>query len=95
MTKATTKLAKSINAAKAKRPNELAELKNPHSGYGIVAEMLTDLIGCVIVGFALGIFCQRMLGAPVSLTAGLTFLGVVAGLWSVIRTGIRLSKKAH
>ncbi len=94
MTKATSKLAKSIQAAKkANRTSDLAAVKKPQSGYGIAAEMLTDLIGCVIVAFAVGVFCQKMFGAPVYLTVGLTFLGGVAGLWTVVRTGIRLSKK--
>ncbi len=94
MTKETEKLAQSIQTAQAvHRPTEDLTEKKHQSGYAIVSEMLTDLIGCVIVGLALGIFFQRMFGAPALLTAGLTFLGTVAGLGSVIRTGIRLSKQ--
>ena len=58
-------------------------------GYNTTITILTDLLGCIFVGCAVGLFLQRFLGTSVLLTAGLTLLGGVAGLYTTTRYALR------
>jgi len=62
-------------------------------GYGIAVVILTDLISCILVGLGIGLLFQKIFHTSVLLTAGLTLLGGIAGLYSVIRFAIKQDKK--
>ena len=62
-------------------------------GYSVAVAMMTDLISCILVGLALGLFFQKFFKTSVLLTAGLTFLGGIAGLYTVIRFAMVEEKK--
>ena len=63
------------------------------NGYNISVTILTDLLGCIFIGCAVGLFLQKFFGAPPILTGGLTILGGVAGLYTTIRYAIKEDKK--
>ena len=54
-------------------------------GYNIAVTMMTDLVCCIFVGLGIGLFFQKFFGTPILLTAFLTLLGGIAGLWNVVR----------
>ena len=92
MTQDIEELNKEIQAlkTKAQRPvRENTEVK----GYNISVTILTDLLGCIFIGCAVGLFLQKMFQTSSLLTAGLTILGGVAGLYSTIRYAMRQEKK--
>jgi len=62
-------------------------------GYNISITILTDLLGCIFIGCAIGLFLQKMFHTSPLLTAGLTLMGGVAGLYSTIRYAMRQEKK--
>lgn len=92
MTKKTEELASEIRQVRQEQKQSQAS-GSVQSGYSITINLLTDLVGCVLIGLSLGIFFQRVFNTSPILTAGLTLLGGVAGLWTVIRQAIRLQKK--
>ena len=61
-------------------------------GYSVALAMMTDLISCILVGLGLGLLLQKIFHTSSLLTATFTFLGGVAGLYSVIRFAIRQDK---
>lgn len=92
MTQETDELAEQIRHVKDDRQEE----NTPHptrSGYGIAINILTDLFGCVLIGLGLGVLFQEVFGTSAYVTASLTMLGGIAGLWTVIRYGINLDKQ--
>ena len=62
-------------------------------GYSIALVMMTDLVACVLVGLGLGIFFQKFFYTSILLTATLTLLGGIAGLYTVIRFAMEQDKK--
>ena len=93
MTKETTKLAEKINTLKNKYvQKDVAEDKKP-TGYQIITEVIVNLLGCVLIGASLGVVFQNMFDTSVKLTVALTFLGGVAGIWSVIKYALSLEQK--
>lgn len=92
MTQETDHLQKDIDKIK----NKLSEPANPLTdavGYNTTVYILTDLLGCIFVGLGIGVFFQKVLGTSILLTAILTLLGGIAGLWTVTRYGMRLQTK--
>lgn len=63
------------------------------TGYNATIYMLTDLFACIFVGLVLGLFLQKVFETSVLLTAGLTLLGGIAGLWTMVRYALNLSKR--
>lgn len=92
MTKETTKLAEKINTLKNKYVQDVAEDKKP-TGYQIITEVIVNLLGCVLIGASLGVVFQNMFDTSGELTVALTFLGGVAGIWSVIKYALSLEQK--
>lgn len=92
MTQETQNLSREINAAlrKKDRPGRLKKLSD---GYGVTINLLTDLFGCVLIGLALGLLIRSYFGASVLWVAGLTVLGGIAGLWTVVRYALSRDKK--
>ena len=62
-------------------------------GYNISVTILTDLLGCIFIGCAIGLFLQKIFHTSPLLTAGLTLMGGVAGLYTTIRYAMRQEKK--
>ena len=62
-------------------------------GYSISLAMLTNLATCILVGLGIGVFLQKVFHTSSLLTAGLTLLGGIAGLYSTIRFAITQDKK--
>ena len=62
-------------------------------GYNLALAMMTDLLSCVLVGLGVGLFLQKVFHTSPLLTAGLTLLGGIAGLYSVIRFAINEDKR--
>ena len=91
MSQETTDLKAKIRGLKTKRevPPKAPTIK----GYSIALSMMTDLLSCILVGLALGLFLQKFFHTPPLLTAGLTFLGGIAGLYTTIRFAINQDKK--
>ena len=75
---------------KADKP---AKIGSGMNGYNVSVTILTDLLGCIFVGWAIGLFLQKFFGAPPVLTGGMTILGGVAGLYTTIRYAIKEDKK--
>lgn len=64
-----------------------------NQGYNVSVAMLTNLMTCILVGLGIGLFFQKIFHTPSLLTAGLTLLGGIAGLYSMIRFAINQDKK--
>ncbi|MDY6407253.1 MAG: AtpZ/AtpI family protein [Pseudomonadota bacterium] len=92
MTKETEQLDLEIKAMKSKTDKPM-RIDPGINGYNILITILTDLLGCIFVGCAVGLFLQKFFGTSVLLTAGLTLLGGVAGLYSTARYAIQEGKK--
>ena len=92
MSEETQQLESEIKALKRKadKPPKVGDGMN---GYNVSITILTDLLGCIFIGCAVGLFFQKFLGTSPLLTAGLTILGGVAGLYTTIRYAIREDKK--
>ena len=91
MTSEIQKLQEKIKSLKRKEEKE-----SPSSGaqgYNMAMVILTDLLSCVFVGLGIGLFFQKFFHTSVLWTAGLTFLGGIAGLYGVIRFAINQDKK--
>ncbi len=91
MTSDIQELQEKIRQLKEKEEPLNSSLKP--EGYGIAVKILTDLISCILVGLALGLFFQKVFHTPPLLTAGLTLLGGIAGLYTIIRFAIKQDKK--
>lgn len=91
MTKETENLNAEIEAVRQKQQGE--SRPKAVGGYSVAITILTDLIGCIVVGFAVGLFLQKVFQTSVLLTAGLTLLGGIAGLYTVARYAMRQEKK--
>ena len=57
-------------------------------GYSLSTIMLADSIVCVVIGLGLGFFFQKVFHTSPLLTASMTFLGGIAGLYTVVRFAI-------
>ena len=94
MTKETIGLAQKINKVKEKHiKKDSCAGKCGVSPCQVVADVLIDLFGPLLVGISLGVFCRNMFATSPSLTVGLGLLGALAGLVSVVRYAIELDKK--
>lgn len=91
MTQETEQLSGKINDMR--RQNDIQE-KQPASstGYNVAINILTDLFGCVFIGLAIGVLCQKLFHTSGFVVAIMTLLGGFAGLWTVIRYGISLER---
>ena len=82
-------LEKKIDRLKGEEKNK----RVPNAeGYRFAMFILTDLFSCIVVGFSIGLFFQKIFHTSILLTAGLTFLGGIAGFWNVIRFVIAQEK---
>ena len=91
MSQKTTDLQKKIQQLRG--PRRSSSVSSSAQGYSISLVMMTDLISCILVGLAVGLLFQKFFHTPVLLTAALTLLGGVAGLYTVIRFAINQDKK--
>ena len=91
MSQETTDLQTKIRDLKTKK--QVAPKTPITKGYSIALSMMTDLVSCILVGLALGLFFQKFFHTPALLTAGLTLLGGIAGLYTTIRFAINQDKK--
>lgn len=92
MTQETQNLSHEINEVR-KDHKQTVSWKRLSDGYSTTLSLLTDLFGCVLVGVALGFFVHIYLGASILWVAGLTVLGGVAGLWTVVRYAMNQDRK--
>ena len=76
-----------------KEPSQSKGTNNIANGYNISMTMMTDLLGCILVGLAVGLLFQKVFHKSVLLTAGLTLLGGIAGFYTVIRFILAEEKK--
>ena len=76
-----------------KTPLKKKENSGLAKGYNISITMMTDLLGCILVGLAVGLLFQKVFHTSVLLTAGLTLLGGIAGFYTVIRFILAEEKK--
>jgi F0F1-type ATP synthase assembly protein I len=92
VTEETDKLGEHIRHLKDEHHTE--EMPHPgKTGYSIAINILTDLLGCVLIGLGLGVLFQRVFDTTHLVTAVFTILGGIAGLWTVIRYAIALDKQ--
>lgn len=94
MTKETDELASHIEKARHEHLED-ATVHDINTGYGTTINVLTDLFGCVLIGLGLGVLFQHLFDTSILLTAGLTILGGIAGLWTVARYGLSIEKKGR
>ena len=92
MTEETDALDQEIQALRAKDKKSSGAAKDIH-GYNVAITILTDLLGCIFIGCALGFLCRFLFGTSVLLTAGLTLLGGIAGLYTTARYAMRLERR--
>lgn len=90
MNEQLTELQKKIEKLKEKKDSSFQN--SGARGYGVAVTMMTELISCIFVGMAIGLFLQKILGTSVLLTAFLTLLGGIAGLWGVVRFALNQNK---
>ena len=93
MTQETDQLKSEIKETK-KRLIKPTEISSDAGGYNVAMTIMTDLLGCIFIGFAIGLFFQKFFNTGVLLTAGLTFLGGVSGLYTTTRYAIRQERKS-
>lgn len=92
MTSETEQLDSEIKALKY-RTDKTVKTGAGMRYYNISVTILTDLLGCIFIGCAIGLCLQKFLGTPSILTAGLTILGGIAGLYTTTRYAMREDKK--
>ena len=92
MTKDIEQLDEDIKTFKAKA-KKTVQTQSEVKGYSLLLTILTDLLGCIFIGCAVGVFLQKMFGTSPLLTGGLTLLGGVAGLYTTIRFALLQEKK--
>ncbi|MBQ7413088.1 MAG: AtpZ/AtpI family protein [Alphaproteobacteria bacterium] len=93
MTQETEQLDSEIQSLKKKTKRPIS-IGSGISGYNIAITILTDLLGCIFIGCAIGFFLQKVFHTSALLTAGLTLLGGIAGLYSTARYAIRQERKS-
>lgn len=93
MTQETDQLKSEIKAVK-KRLIKPEEISSDAGGYNVAVTIMTDLFGCIFIGFTVGLFLQKFFNTDALLTAGLTFLGGIAGLYTTARYAIRQERKS-
>ena len=64
-------------------------------GYNVAITIITNLLGCVFVGAAIGILFQLMFHTSPLLTAGFVLLGGIAGLYSTVKYGLQQERNLH
>ena len=89
MNEQLTKLQEKIKTLKGEKT---VSSEGGVQGYNVAITMMTDLISCIFVGLAIGLFFQKFLGTSILLTAILTLLGGIAGLWNVVRFAMNQDK---
>ena len=62
-------------------------------GYDVALIIMTDLLSCILVGLGIGLFLQKFFHTSVLITAGLSLLGGIAGLYTVIRFAMNEDKR--
>ena len=92
MSDETQQLESEIKALKHKT-DKSPKVGSGMNGYNVSITILTDLLGCIFIGCAVGLFLQKFFHTSPLLTAGLTILGGIAGLYTTIRYAIREDKK--
>ena len=92
MTDDIKQLDQEIQALK-NQENKKVAIGDGAQGYNVAVTILTDLLGCIFIGCAIGFLCQFLFKTSVLLTAGLTLLGGVAGLYTTVRYAMRLERK--
>lgn len=92
MTQQTDSLNEKIKASRQANL-EQSDTSSKPVGYNTAIYMMTDLLGCIVVGLGLGLFLQKFFNTSVFLTFGLTILGGIAGLWTTIRYAMALQKQ--
>ena len=91
MTQETGQLSQEIKAFKQEGYQPKENLDGI-GGYNVAMTILTDLFGCILIGGSLGFFFQFVFDTSVLLTAGLTLLGGIAGLYTTIRYALSLER---
>ena len=93
MTRETEQLDLEIQSVKEKQETSVTTASDGVKGYTVAITIFTDLFGCIFIGCAIGLFLQKVFQTSVLLTAGLTFLGGVAGLYTVVRYALSQERK--
>ena len=91
MTKETDNLEAAIESVRQKQ--QVADKPKAVGGYSVALTILTDLFGCILIGFAVGVFLQKFFHTSALLTAGLTLAGGIAGLYTVARYALKQEKQ--
>lgn len=92
MTDETSALKAKIHAARTARQKPPKQSAGA-AGYNATITVLTDLLGSIFIGLAIGVLLQKVFGTSGLLTGALTVLGGAAGLWTTARYAMRLDKK--
>ena len=92
MTEETKQLDAEIKALK-KTGQKPETINTAIGGYNVAITIITNLLGCVFVGAAIGILFQLVFHTSSLLTAGLVFLGGIAGLYSTVKYGLQQERK--
>ena len=92
MTEDIEQLNREIQSLKEKEEKKAKAESGAH-GYNVAMTILTDLLGCIFIGCALGFLCQFLFKTSVLLTAGLTLLGGIAGLYTTVRYALQQERK--
>ena len=93
MTQETERLQSEIQSLK-KQVEKPVKSNADVGGYNVALTILTDLLGCIFIGCAIGLFLQKVFHTSVLLTAGLTLLGGIAGLYTTARYAMRQERKS-
>ncbi|MDR2902729.1 MAG: hypothetical protein LBU87_06480 [Lactobacillales bacterium] len=92
MTQETDDLSHQIQTLRSLKEVD-EKVANGQTGYGVAVSLIATLFGCIVVGLALGLFIQHMFNVSTLWVAGMTMLGGITGLWSVVRYAIALEKR--
>ncbi len=92
MSEKTDRLHQDIQAMKQKT-RQPAGLGRGANDYNVALTIMTDLLGNIFIGCAIGLCLQWLFQTSVLLTAGLTLLGGVSGLYTTVRYGLRQERK--
>ena len=89
MTQETQDLQAKIDA---KRAGGNRAVTRESGGFGFAMAMMMDLVCCLLVGVAVGMVIQKYFRTTPLVVVAFALLGGVAGLVSVVRTGMNRSK---
>ena len=83
-----------LKIAKNKARSKYSSSKNtqPKSGIGIAFKMSTELVSAVVVGTIIGFILDNWFDTKPWLILIFFFLGVIAGIYNVIRSAKNLQK---